>query len=58
MNDHYVEVETTKGTTLILLRFSDALEELGCAYGLQVRRSIGSRRTLLKAPGGTEAAFI
>ncbi len=39
MNDHYVEVETAKGATLILLRFSDALEELGGADGLQVHRS-------------------
>lgn len=39
MNDHYVEVETTKGATLVLLRFADALEELGDAKGLQVHRS-------------------
>ena len=39
MNDHYVEVETVKGSTLVLLRFADALQELGEADGLQVHRS-------------------
>ena len=37
--DHYTEVTTTRGCELILLRFSDALEELGATAGLQVHRS-------------------
>lgn len=37
--DHYVEVRTEKGETRLLLRFSDALEELDPADGLQVHRS-------------------
>lgn len=37
--DHYTEVTTTRGRELILLRFSDALEELGATAGLQVHRS-------------------
>lgn len=37
--DHYTEVTTSRGRELILLRFSDALEELGGTEGLQVHRS-------------------
>ena len=37
--DHYTEVTTSRGRELILLRFSDALEELGGTAGLQVHRS-------------------
>jgi DNA-binding LytR/AlgR family response regulator len=37
--DHYTEVTTNRGRELILLRFSDALEELGDTPGLQVHRS-------------------
>ncbi len=37
--DHYVEVRTEKGETRLLLRFSDALDELDPADGLQVHRS-------------------
>lgn len=37
--DHYTEVTTSRGRELILLRFSDALEELGDTPGLQVHRS-------------------
>ena len=39
MADHYVEVFTTEGSTLILMRFSDALAELDGADGLRVHRS-------------------
>lgn len=48
MNDHYVEVETAKGATLVLLRFADALEELGDADGLQVHRSHWVARTAVE----------
>lgn len=39
MADHYIEVFTTLGSTLILMRFSDALAELEGAGGLRVHRS-------------------
>jgi hypothetical protein len=38
MQDHYVEARTALGTALILMRFRDAVAELGDA-GLQVHRS-------------------
>lgn len=37
--DHYTEVTTSRGRELILLRFSDAVEEAGGTQGLQVHRS-------------------
>ena len=37
--DHYTEVTTSRGRELILLRFSDAVEEVGGTPGLQVHRS-------------------
>lgn len=39
VQDHYVEVVTTKGTSLILMRLSDAIKETGGDTGLQVHRS-------------------
>jgi DNA-binding LytR/AlgR family response regulator len=39
VEDHYTEVITTRGRELILLRFADALKELGDTPGLQVHRS-------------------
>nr|WP_255552328.1 LytTR family DNA-binding domain-containing protein [Maritimibacter dapengensis] len=39
VQDHYVEVATTKGTELVLLRLSDAMAEVGDTPGLQVHRS-------------------
>ncbi|WP_181847421.1 LytTR family DNA-binding domain-containing protein [Thalassospira profundimaris] len=38
-SDHYVEVYTRLGHALVLLRFSDALKELGAADGVQIHRS-------------------
>ena len=38
MADHYVEVFTTSGSTLILMRFADAVAELESAGGLRVHR--------------------
>jgi hypothetical protein len=38
MQDHYVQAQTVLGTTLILMRFRDAVEELGVS-GVQVHRS-------------------
>ena len=37
--DHYVEVKTTLGSELILIRLSDAIKELEAVNGLQVHRS-------------------
>ena len=37
--DHYVRVHTAKGSTLVLMRFADALEELGALPGVRVHRS-------------------
>lgn len=39
MQDHYVQVVTSKGSELVLLRFGDALEELDGSDGLQIHRS-------------------
>tara|TARA_R100000322_G_scaffold5079_2_gene3870 strand:- start:2299 stop:3063 length:765 start_codon:yes stop_codon:yes gene_type:complete len=39
VQDHYVEVATTKGAELILLRLSDAMGETGAVSGMQVHRS-------------------
>ena len=37
--DHYVRVHTTRGSTLLLMRFADAMAELDGLPGLQVHRS-------------------
>nr|WP_304655951.1 LytTR family DNA-binding domain-containing protein [Neorhizobium galegae] len=39
VEDHYTDVVTTRGHELVLLRFADALKELGPTPGLQVHRS-------------------
>lgn len=39
VQDHYTEVVTSRGRELVLLRFSDALREIGGTPGLQVHRS-------------------
>lgn len=39
VEDHYTDVVTTRSHELILLRFADALKELGHTPGLQVHRS-------------------
>jgi len=39
MQDHYVEVKTKLGAQLILMRFSDALEELADQSGWRIHRS-------------------
>ena len=39
VKDHYTEVVTSRGRELVLLRFSDALREIGGTPGLQVHRS-------------------
>lgn len=37
--DHYTEVVTRRGRELVLIRFSDALSELGTTQGLRIHRS-------------------
>lgn len=39
VNDHYVDVTTDRGTTLVLIRLSDAMRETAPVPGLQVHRS-------------------
>lgn len=39
VEDHYTDVVTSRGRELVLLRFADALKELGATPGLQVHRS-------------------
>lgn len=39
VQDHYVEVVTTKGTSLLLMRLYDAIKETGGSTGMQVHRS-------------------
>ncbi|MCZ7453084.1 MULTISPECIES: LytTR family DNA-binding domain-containing protein [Rhizobium/Agrobacterium group] len=39
VQDHYTEVVTTRGCQLVLLRFADAMKEIGDTKGLQVHRS-------------------
>ncbi len=67
MADHYVEAFTTAGSTLVLMRFADAVSELDGAGGLRVHRSywVAGRhvtraerrngRTILCLTGGHEA---
>lgn len=37
--DHYVEVTTTRGTALVLMRLGDAERDLSCIDGMRVHRS-------------------
>lgn len=39
VNDHYVEVKTTRGTTSLLIRLKDAIDEADRTEGLQIHRS-------------------
>jgi hypothetical protein len=39
VSDHYVEVATDRGTGRVLMRFSDAIEEVAQVDGLRVHRS-------------------
>lgn len=39
MQDHYVEVTTTRGTEMVLMRFSDAIKDVAPVDGLRVHRS-------------------
>lgn len=39
VQDHYINVVTSQGSTMLHMRFSDAMEELGKYPGLQIHRS-------------------
>lgn len=39
MQDHYVEVHTDRGMTLVLMRLADAIRETGSVEGVQIHRS-------------------
>ncbi|WP_299297480.1 LytTR family DNA-binding domain-containing protein [uncultured Tateyamaria sp.] len=39
VEDHYVRIQTTKGEALVLMRLSDAINEVGDTLGAQVHRS-------------------
>ena len=39
MQDHYVDIRTDRGGTLVLMRFVDAIAETNGVEGLQVHRS-------------------
>lgn len=39
VRDHYVDVQTSLGKTSLLMRFSDAVDEVDCVAGAQVHRS-------------------
>ena len=48
VQDHYVEVVTEKGTSLVLMRLSDAIKETGAVAGLQIHRSHWVARDAVK----------
>lgn len=39
VRDHYVDVQTSRGKASLLMRFSDAMDEVDCQEGAQVHRS-------------------
>jgi hypothetical protein len=39
VEDHYVDIVTTRGKTLVLMRLADAIRETGSVAGLQIHRS-------------------
>ncbi len=51
--DHYVRVHTAKGSTLLLMRFSDAVAELDGLRGMQVHRSWWVARTAVAGAAKT-----
>ena len=61
MRDHYVEIHTDRGSELVLMRFGDALKELGGTEGMQVHRSHWIARAAVKKivrRAGRTAAFL
>ncbi len=61
MRDHYVEIHTDRGSELVLMRFGDALKELGGTEGMQVHRSHWIARVAVKKivrRAGRTVAFL
>ncbi len=61
VRDHYVEIHTDRGSELVLMRFGDALKELGGAEGMQVHRSHWIARAAVKKivrRAGRTVAFL
>ncbi len=61
MRDHYVEIHTDRGSELVLMRFGDALRELGGTEGMQVHRSHWIARAAVRKivrRAGRTAAFL
>ncbi len=61
VRDHYVEIHTDRGSELVLMRFGDALKELGGTEGMQVHRSHWIARAAVKKivrRAGRTAAFL
>jgi hypothetical protein len=54
VQDHYVAVVTEKGTSLVLMRLSDAIKETGAVAGLQIHRSHWVARDAVKRVIRTE----
>jgi hypothetical protein len=52
--DHYVKVHTDQGSTLLLYRLSDAINDLGIPDGIRVHRSFWVRKSAVSrvAPNG------
>ena len=57
--DHYVRVHTARGSTLLLMRLADAIDELDGQAGLQVHRSWWVARSAVNgaAPAGRRASL-
>lgn len=49
MSDHYVEVFTSRGKAMVLMRMADAIKETGTVPGLQIHRSHWVAKDAVKA---------
>jgi hypothetical protein len=58
VEDHYTVVTTSRGRQLILLRFSDALRELGATDGLRTHRSHWVAADQVAALGRSEGRLV
>lgn len=61
VSDHYVRVVTTKGVEKVLMRFSDAVEDLRGVHGMQVHRSHWVAKAAVdhvKAEGGRTSLVL
>lgn len=58
MADHYVEVHTDKGRSLILMRLSDAIAETEGVDGLQIHRSHWVAHAAISAIGRVDNRLV